>query len=142
MMFSEPAVVTYTLSEPYEAALARVRSALHKHGLRTAMELDVAGRIRSELGAGVAPCTVIYVDDPAVLLEAAVFHRGAALLIPQPVVVTGDQWQSEALVRNMDVRHGGIPESVRDPFADLQRRITLSMESIAEPHTAPLASIA
>lgn len=139
-MTSEPALLTYTLSEPYDVALDSVRSALRRHGLRTAMELDVAARIRNELGAGIAPCTVIYVDDPAVLLEAAVFHRGAALLIPQPVVVTGDQWQSEALVRNLDVLSGGIPESVREPFSDLLRRITRSMESIAEPHLTPLAT--
>jgi uncharacterized protein (DUF302 family) len=131
--------VTYTLAEPYQAAVRTVRSALRRNGLRTALELDVAARLRHELGAGVAPCSVLYVDDPAVLLEAVVFHRGAALLIPQPVVITGDNRHSEALVRSPDSLRGATPESVRDPLADLMRRISQTMEGVADEKGARLA---
>jgi uncharacterized protein (DUF302 family) len=116
-----------------------MRAALKRHGLRSALELDIAARIRNELGAGVAPCFVFYVDDPAVLLEAVVFNRGAALLIPQPVVITGDNRRSEALVRSPEPLNGGIPESVRDPWLDLLRRIVRTVESIAEKQRAQLA---
>jgi uncharacterized protein (DUF302 family) len=132
-------VVTYALAEPYEAAVRTVRSALKRHGLRAALELDVAARIRNELGAGVAPCFVLYIDDPAVLLEAIVFQRAAALLIPQPIVITGDNRHSEARVRSPESLNGAVPESVRDPLLDLLRRITRMMESIAEKEGAHLA---
>ena len=49
-----------------------VRIALARQGLRAPAELDISARIRQELGAGVAPCIVLYVDDPVVLLEAVV----------------------------------------------------------------------
>jgi uncharacterized protein (DUF302 family) len=132
-------VLKYALAEPYEAAVRAVRSALKRHGLRTALELDVAARIRSELGAGVAPCYVLYVDDPAVLLEAVVFHRGAALLIPQPIAITGDNRHSEVLVRSPVSLNGAVPESVRDPLLDLLRRITHTVEGIAEKQGEHLA---
>lgn len=138
-MMNEPPVVTYALAEPYENAVRTIRSALKRHGLRTPLELDVAARIRHELGACVAPCFVFYVDDPASLLEAVVFDRGAALLIPQPVVITGDKRRSEVLVRSAESLHGAAPESVRDPLHDLLRRITRTMDSIAENHGAHLA---
>ena len=138
-MIKDPPVQAYALAEPFDVAARTVRTALKRHGLRAALELDVAGRIRQELGAGVAPCRVLYVDDPAVLLEAVVFHRGAALMIPQPVVITGDRRHSEVLVRSPASLRGAIPESVRDPFLDLLRRIARSMESIAERRHAHLA---
>lgn len=138
-MTTEQALLTFTIDEPYDVALRRVRVALERRGLRAPAELDIAARIRRELGAGVAPCIVLYVDDPAVLLEAVVFHRGAALLIPQPLVITGDNRHTEVLVRSPASPTSEIPESVRDPLLDLQRRMTLTMESIAESHGAHLA---
>jgi uncharacterized protein (DUF302 family) len=138
-MNRESPVLTYALEKPYEAAARAVRSALTRHGLRIVFELDVAGRIRQELGAAVAPSTVFYVDDPALLLEAVVFHRGAALMIPHPIVVTGDNRRSEVLLRNPDSLNGGTPETVRDPLGNLLRRMMRTMETIAELQGAPLA---
>ena len=132
-------LLTFTIDEPYEVALRMVRIALARQGLRAPTELDVTARIRQELGAGVAPCTVIYVDDPAVLLEAVVFHRGAALLIPQPLVITGNNRHTEVLVRRPASLTNEVPESIRDPLYDLQRRMTVAMESIGEVQGVPLA---
>ena len=134
------AVLTYELAERFETAVRKVRTALRRQGLHTAMELDIAARIRSELGAGVAPCLVLYVDDPAVLLEAVVFHRGAPLLIPQPVVITGDHRHSEVSVRSVAQLHGAIPECVRDPALDLLRRIKRTLEGVAEKKEAELVA--
>jgi uncharacterized protein (DUF302 family) len=138
-MSEEPLLLTFTIAEPYDVALRMVRTALARQGLRVPAELDVTARIRQELGAGVAPCIVLYVDDPAVLLEAVVFHRAAALLIPQPLVITGDNRHTEVLMRSPEVPAGEVPESVRDPLLDLQRRMARTMESIAERHGAHLA---
>jgi uncharacterized protein (DUF302 family) len=129
-------LLTFRIAEPHEVALRMVRRALALQGLRAPAELDIAARIRQELGAGVAPCIVLYVDDPAVLLEAVVFNRGAGLLIPQPVVVTGGDRNTEVLVRSSESQTGFTPESVRDPLLDLHRRIVSAMEGIAERHGA------
>ena len=138
-MTKESPVLAYALAEPYEHAVRKVRSALKRHGLRTALELDVAARIRHEIGAGVAPCLVLYVDDPVVLLEAVVFHKGAALLIPQALAITGDNRRSEVFVRSPESLNSAIPESVRDPLLDLLRRISRAVESIAAKQGAHLA---
>jgi len=139
-MIKDPPLLTFRIAEPQQVALRLVRRALAQQGLRVPAELDIAARIKQALGAGVAPCAVLYVDDPVVLLQAVVFHRGAAVLIPQPVVVTGDNRNSEVLVRSAESLAGEIPESVRDPLRDLQTRIARAMETIAERQEAHLAA--
>lgn len=124
--------LSFRLDKPYESALRLVRTALSRHGLRTAAELDITTRIRRELGASVAPCVVLYVDDPAVLLEVIVFNRGAALAIPQPLLVTGSGPRTEVFVRPPDSSTADIPESSRDPLISLRRRMMRAMESVAD----------
>ena len=124
-------MLTFTIAEAHPAALRKVRKALAQQGLRVPAELDIGARIRQELGAGVAPCTVLYVDDPMVLLEAVVFHRGAAMLIPQPVVVAAAGGHTEVLVRSPESLTAETPESVRDPVLNLHQRIARAMEAIA-----------
>src|SRR3954468_10545024 len=102
-MNRESPMLSFRIDEPHDIALRMVRIALARQGLRAPAELDITARIRQELGAGVAPCIVLYVDDPAVLLEAVVFNRGAALLKPQPLVVTGDNRQAEVLLRSAEM---------------------------------------
>jgi hypothetical protein len=134
-----PPLLSFRIDEPYDVALRMVRIALGRQGLRAPAELDITTRIRQELGAGVAPCIVLYVDDPAILLEAVVFNRGAALLIPQPLVVTGDNRQTDVLLRSPEMPAVAIPESIRDPLIGLQMRMTSAIESIAERQGAHLA---
>lgn len=138
-MSKGPPLLRFTIAEPYDVALRMVRIALGQHGLRAPTELDVTARIRQELGAAVAPCFVLYVDDPAVMLEAVVFHKGAALLIPQPLVITGDSRQTEALMRSPDSFAAETPESVREPLVEILRRMTQAMEAICEREPAHLA---
>jgi uncharacterized protein (DUF302 family) len=138
-MTKEPSLVTFSVAEPHEAAIRMVRRALAQQGLRVPAELDITSRIKQELGAGLAPCVVLYVDDPALLLEAIVFHRGAALLIPQPVVVSGNDRHAEVLVRSVEaLMEGGLPASVRNPLLNLHARIVRAMETIAEREGAHL----
>src|SRR6185437_14360479 len=132
-------LLSFRIDEPYDVALRMVRIALAREGLRAPAELDISARIRQELGAGVARCIVLYVDDPAVLLEAVVFNRGAALLIPQPLVVTGDNRQAKLLLRSAEAPTEAIPEIVRDPLIGVQVRMTRAIESIAERKGAHMA---
>jgi len=126
-------MVTFQVLEPYPTGLQMVRRVLAQQGLRVPAELDVSARIKQEVGAGVAPCTVLYVDDPALLLEAIVFHRGAGLLIPQPLVVSSRCQHTEVLVRSTaSLVEAGFPTSIREPFWSLHGRIIRAMETIGE----------
>lgn len=134
-----PSLVTFVLPHPQQTALRMVRRALAQQGLRVAAELDVTRRIKEELGAGLAPCVVLYVDEPALLLEAVVFHRGAAALIPAPVVIAGSGHQTEILIRSVEaLTAGGFPASVREPLLNLHVRVLEALEGIAEREDAHL----
>ena len=140
-MSEGPGVVTFRVSQPYQGSVRILRRALAQQGLRASAELDVASRIKQDLGASLAPCLVLYVDDPMLLLEAVVFHRGAALLIPQPVVVSGGDRHTEVLVRSVEsLIAGGLPASVRDPLLDLHARIVRTIETVAEREGAHLVA--
>jgi uncharacterized protein (DUF302 family) len=138
-MTKEPSLVTFGVAEPHQTTLRMVRRALSEQGLRVPAELDITTHIKQELGAGLAPCVVLYVDDPALLLEAVVFHRGAALLIPLPVVVSGNDRHTEVLVRSVEALvEGGLPVSVREPLLNLHARIVQAIATIAEREGAHL----
>ncbi len=132
-MTGESSLVTFGVVEPHLATLRLVRLALSQQGLRVPAELDVATRIKQELGAGLAPCVVLYVDDPALLLEAVIFHKGAALLVPLPVVVSGNSRHTAIFVRGIEARLAGdLPACVREPLLNLHARIVRAVETIAE----------
>lgn len=131
-MTNESSLMTFTIDEPGHRALRMVRRSLTLHGLQIAAELDVRSRIIQELGAGLAPCVILSVDDPVLLLEGIVFHRGAALAIPQPVVVSCGERQTEVLIRTAaSLIAGGLPLSVQNPVLRLQARIVCAMEAVA-----------
>ncbi len=131
---------TFNICEPFPTALRMVRKALAQQGLRVPTELDVTARIRQEVGAGVARCTVLYVDDPVLLLEAIVFHRSAGLAIPQPLVVSGMDRHTEVLVWNApSLVEAGLAASLRDPLLNLHSRIARALMTIAEPEGVSLA---
>ncbi len=132
-MTTRTATETFNIAEPYPIALRMVRRALAQQGLRVPAELDIAARIKQEAGAGVAPCVVLYVDDPVLLLEAIIFQRGAGLLIPQPLVVAGRHRQTEVLLRSAaSLIEDGLALPVREALSGLHSRITRALETIAE----------
>ncbi len=138
IMTTRTPVVTFQVSEPYPNALRMVRRALAQQGLRVPTELDITARIKQEVGAGVAPCAVLYVDDPILLLEAIIFHRGAGLLIPHPLVVAGRHRQTEVLLRSAaSVTEEGLSASVRDALSGLHSRIVRALETIGERDEVP-----
>jgi uncharacterized protein (DUF302 family) len=135
MLNGSSPIMTFSIRKPYKTALRLVREALAEHGLLVAAELDVTSRIKQELGVGVAPCTVLFVDDPTLLLEGIVFHRGAPLWIPQRVAISGNERHTEVFVRSANSNSlvaGGLPASLLDPIVQLQERVVHTMESIAE----------
>lgn len=137
-MLGKP-LVTFRIQANYATALRTVRRALEQQGLRVPTELDVSARIKQDMGAGVAPCVVLYVDDPALLLESVVFHRGAALLIPQPLVLSGANHHTDVFLRSSEsLLEGGLPASVREPLLTLHARMVRAVETVAEREGAHL----
>jgi uncharacterized protein (DUF302 family) len=131
--------MTFHIADAYAVGLRKVRKGLAREGLRVPLEFDVTSRIKQELGAGLAPCTVVYVDDPALMLEAVIFHRGAALMIPQPVVVAGHDRFTEVQVRSPEsLLAAGLPLSIQGPILALQGRIVRAIETVAEREGADL----
>ncbi len=137
-MNTGPRSVTFRLPVSYREAVLQTRRALAKGGLRVPAEINVASHIREEFGATLTPSVVLYVDDPALLLEAMVFQRDAALLMPQPVVVSGTDTQSEILVSSIEaLRDMGLPPSLRGPVLELHSRIVRVMDTIGEREALP-----
>ncbi|MDZ7640340.1 MAG: hypothetical protein U5J83_19140 [Bryobacterales bacterium] len=137
-MTSGPRSVTFRLPVSCRVAVWQVKQALSNDGLRVPAEMNLASHIREEFGATLSPSVVLYVDDPALLLEAVVFHRDAALLMPQPVVVSGTGSASEIVVCSAEaLRDMGLPQTVRDPVLELHSRIVRAMDSISEREPIP-----
>ncbi|MCZ2157056.1 MAG: DUF302 domain-containing protein [Bryobacterales bacterium] len=137
-MNTGPRSLTFRLPVSYREAVAQTKRALAKGGLRVPAEINVASHIREEFGATLTPSVVLYVDDPALLLEAMVFQRDAALLMPQPVVVSGTESESEIVVSSVEsLRDMGLPPSLRGPVLELHSRLVGVMATIAERETVP-----
>ncbi|MCC6262548.1 MAG: hypothetical protein IT169_03150 [Bryobacterales bacterium] len=137
-MISDPRSVTFHLPVSCRSAVAQVKRALEKDGLRVPAEMNVASHIREEFGATLTPSFVLYVDDPALLLEAVIYQRDAAMLIPQPVSISGNGHASEIVLRSAEaLRDMGMPPVVRDSVLELHSRIVRAMDSIGEREALP-----
>ena len=108
-------------------------------GLRTPIELDVAESVREELHASLAPSLVLLVDDPVLLLEAEMFYPGAALFVPQSIVLTARGYSTAVEIRSREsLLDGGLPHSVRTPVLCLHGRVMLVLEKVAVRDDAPM----
>jgi uncharacterized protein (DUF302 family) len=81
--------LTYMREEPFDHALKSIREALEREDLRVPLEMDLTARIKRELRVSLAPCRILFVDCPALLLEAAALDRSAAAFLPLHVAVSG-----------------------------------------------------
>jgi uncharacterized protein (DUF302 family) len=127
-----PMIATYRLPEPFERAVKLLREALARDELRTPMELDVSGRISRELGIGLAPCRLLGVDCPLILLEAITLDGAAAVLLPMHILVYGRGTQTIVHVfRPASPAGPDIPVETAIPVIKLQTRIARVMEKIA-----------
>jgi hypothetical protein len=122
------ATCTYLIQEPFDRALKSIREALLKGDLRVPLELDVATRIKTELGISLTPCRLLFVDCPVLLLEAATLDSATVARFPLHVAVTG-------LGHHTSVHLAG-PSGVSNaaaysPVDKLQDRVLRALEKIA-----------
>lgn len=88
VMANERLINTFVLAEPFERALALIRKAMENEHLSIRVELDLSGNISKKLGIGVAPCRVLFIECPYLLLQAITLDGSAALFIPVRAVVS------------------------------------------------------
>ena len=132
-MYVASSFVTFSIRQPYLKALHLVRRTLDQNGLRLPAELDVDLRIKRELGVNGAPRTILFVDDPELLLEGIVFHCASAVGIPQPVVVPGNDRTAEVFVRGAKTGpEGRFSATVHTPVLELEERIVGVIETIGD----------
>ena len=125
--------LTYVIDEPYGKVLKQLRSALKAEGLGIPMEMDVAGRIRNELGVALKPCLVLYVDCPFLLLEAAIVNVSAAALVPLHVVVAEAGLQS--VVHLVPRTDGAITACLRAQFDRFLGRVLAVLRELGAQRT-------
>ena len=106
-MDSIPAVVTYSIAEPFAQAVKSVRRVIAAKDLRVTGESSVSGRIWRSLSIGTAPCVVLFVWPPAASVNDLALDSRAAALAPLHVVVCDRGSNSEVHVLRIPVNEFG-----------------------------------
>ena len=131
-MESGSAPLTYLISGPFENALKSVRQVLAREDLRVPLELDVTARIRKELGVSLAPCRVLFVDCPVLLLDAATLDRSVAAILPLHVALAGYGPQTRVhLISSSGAFNVNLPPAAFAAVGKLQARVVRALEKIA-----------
>ncbi|MCI0622322.1 MAG: DUF302 domain-containing protein [Acidobacteria bacterium] len=126
------ATATLVVPEPFDKALKLIRQALTSAEIGIAMELDVSGRIQRDLGVELAPCRILSVDNPFVLLEAMALDGTAAVFLPLHVAVSGDGKQTRVhMLSQSGVRSCGSPLGAKGAMSKLQAGLAQALEKIS-----------
>lgn len=131
-MSRDPGVTAYSIGEPFGKALPKIREALVSAELCITGELDISERIRRQLSLGFAPCRLLLVDTPYLMLESVTLDRAGALLLPLHLVVfaTGARTQVQWLNLNSMERTRLSPAALAPRFK-LQTALCRALEHIA-----------
>jgi uncharacterized protein (DUF302 family) len=88
--------------------------------------------MQRQLRLGFAPCKILLVDSPYLLLEAVTLSRAAAVLLPLHVVIAGRGRETLVYWMNPAVIEGaGLPAGAAAPVAKLQSLLSHVLEPIA-----------
>jgi uncharacterized protein (DUF302 family) len=88
-----PVAATYVIQTGFRKAMKQLRSSLEASGLIIVSEMDISARIRRSLGMELAPCTIVAVTCPVLLLEALVMDPSQLTIIPMHIVaIEKDHW--------------------------------------------------
>ena len=132
-MEDEGRILTFQVEEPYPVALRMLRRALAQEGLRVPCELDTSERVKQELGIGLKPNIVLYVDDPMILLEATVMNPSGSLFVPEPVVLSSQEKGSRVALRAVQpLPQRQLPASLRGAVLNLHERIMAAVQRIGQ----------
>jgi uncharacterized protein (DUF302 family) len=128
-MTGETAATTYSIPEPFDAALKLIRAALARAGLSVLGELDISRRIQRSLGIGMAQRRVLYVCSKQSCLEAINVCPWVGILLPLHLVVSARGGQTEIHLLS------SLPPNSGDPLVSaangLQDGVSRAIEKIA-----------
>jgi uncharacterized protein (DUF302 family) len=123
------------IAAPYETALKAIRSALLHEDLRISSEFDVAAIAREQPRMNHAPCRILCVDSPLLLLEAMALDPSAAVFVPVHIVISADGPKTQVYWLNpASIQSKRLPVGAMLPLRALQARIAAAMKRI--PATA------
>jgi hypothetical protein len=135
-MYATSEIERYRISAPCGEAVKILREALSAANLEIAFELNLSERIERKLGVRLAPCLVLLVDTPTLLLESLILHTSAPLHLPVRVILLARGPATEVQVfsasRESDLR---LPPIIRASLNKLQSRISAVLEVIAMPQS-------
>lgn len=124
---------TWNLGVGLAKSVTVIRRALQMDGLNIVEELDVSASPNCADGPH---CVVLLVDSPELLFEAIALDRGAAVLVPVHIVVTGDAHCSQVHWANPIAALGlRAPASARVPIerlcAQVKQALSRALDSAA-----------
>jgi uncharacterized protein (DUF302 family) len=128
-MTGKTAATTYSIPEPFEAALKLIRAALGRAGLSVLGELDISGRIQRCLGIGMAQRRVLYVCSKQSSLEAINTWPGVGIFLPLRLVISARDEQTEIHLLASLPSNGGDP--LVSAVNGLQDEVSWAIEKIA-----------
>lgn len=80
-------IISTTLTQPYEAAVAAVRDALGEQGFGILTEIDIKATLKTKIDVDVAPQVILGACRPALAHEAMQAEPSIAAVLPCNVVV-------------------------------------------------------
>jgi uncharacterized protein (DUF302 family) len=123
------------IAAPFETALKLIRSALLHEDLRISREFDVADIARRQPGLNLAPCRILCVDSPLLLLEAMALDPSAAVFLPVHMVISADGPNTQVYwLDPASIQGKRLPVGAMLPLRALHARIAAAMERM--PATA------
>jgi hypothetical protein len=125
------------IAAPYEIALKLIRTAICLEDLGISREFDI-----SDVPGGqpsLAPCRILCVDSPLLMLEALALDASAAVLLPLHIVVSADGPKTQVYWLNpASLQNKRLPVGVMLPLRTLQTRIFKAMDRLPVNVESPL----
>lgn len=123
---------TYVIEERFDKAIRLIRSALERHELGIAGEIDLKPGNELRLGKKLPGSRLLLVDSPLLLFEALALDRAAGLFLPVHLLVSADGNRTRVscveFASMFDVR---LPAGSSQPLSDLRNRIVIALESVS-----------
>lgn len=130
-MADRPAIITYSIAEPFPQALKSLRRAFAAQGLKVSKEVNVSSRIRQNLRIGTDPCVVLLVSPLAETGTLLASDSCAAGLTPMHVVVSSRGSQADVhILRISSADAGVLDRAAMATLARLHAEIVQAVEKI------------
>lgn len=126
-----PLAVVYVVQARFAKAVKQLRSSLEAAGLAIISETDISASTRTSLGMELAPCSVLSVTCPFLLLQALVMDPALLTLIPLHVVaIEKDHW-TRIYVLNAAGLGSDVAGAFNPRVRELSRRIRQCLDHVA-----------